>query len=100
MKTGIARIGASRNSTLARVERAVRFGKHDACRPNRRVREYHPISRSSLWPAEGAVTMVNPYAGKVRAPEFPADLTWFNSRPLTLRELRGKLVVLDFWTYC
>ncbi|MEO8456772.1 MAG: thioredoxin-like domain-containing protein [Chloroflexota bacterium] len=33
------------------------------------------------------------------APEFPAGQTWFNvSRPLTMQELRGKVVVLDFWT--
>ena len=34
------------------------------------------------------------------APEFPANLPWLNvSKPLSLRELRGKVVVLDFWTY-
>lgn len=44
--------------------------------------------------------MVNPFAGKVRAPEFPAGLTWFNSDPVTMTGLRGKLVILDFWTYC
>jgi DNA-binding beta-propeller fold protein YncE/thiol-disulfide isomerase/thioredoxin len=34
------------------------------------------------------------------APEFPDDLQWLNTdRPLYLRELRGKLVLLDFWTY-
>ena len=44
--------------------------------------------------------MVNPYAGKVRAPDFPTGLEWFNSDPLSMRRLRGKLVVLDFWTYC
>ena len=33
--------------------------------------------------------------------EFPGGLTWFNSSPLSLaRDLRGKLVVLDFFTYC
>lgn len=41
------------------------------------------------------------YAGKVGAPEFPAGLEWLNvSRPLTTADLRGKLVILDFWTYC
>ena len=41
------------------------------------------------------------YAGKVNAPEFPAGLEWVNTdRPLTLEELRGKVVLLDFWTYC
>lgn len=43
--------------------------------------------------------MVNPYAGTVRAPEFPAPRDWFNTAPLAMGDLRGKLVVLDFWTY-
>ena len=34
----------------------------------------------------------------LRAPEFPPDLEWFNSRPLSLTDLRGKFVLLDFWT--
>ncbi len=41
------------------------------------------------------------YAGKVNAPEFPVGLDWLNTtRPLTMGELRGKMVLLDFWTYC
>lgn len=37
----------------------------------------------------------------VRAPEFPAGLEWLNvERPLSLQDLRGKLVLLDFWTFC
>ncbi len=41
------------------------------------------------------------YEGSVRAPDFPAGLDWLNTdRPLSLRDLRGKLVLLDFWTYC
>ena len=40
--------------------------------------------------------------GTVRAPEIDrAGLEWFNvARPLALEDLRGKLVILDFWTYC
>lgn len=34
------------------------------------------------------------------APDFPPDLDWLNTeRPITLRGLRGKVVLLDFWTY-
>lgn len=37
---------------------------------------------------------------RVRAPEFPKG-SWFNaSGPLSLRGLRGKIVLLDFWTFC
>lgn len=44
---------------------------------------------------------MNEYRGKVNAPEFPAHLAWLNTeRPLTMRELRGKIVLLEFWTFC
>lgn len=36
----------------------------------------------------------------VHAPEFKPGLTWLNTeRPLSLAALRGKAVLLDFWTY-
>ncbi len=39
--------------------------------------------------------------GVVNAPEFPTDLDWLNTgRPLSIKELRGKAILLDFWTYC
>lgn len=40
------------------------------------------------------------YEGRINAPAFPEDLEWLNTpRPLTLDDLRGKVVVLEFWTY-
>ena len=35
-----------------------------------------------------------------KAPELPAGLKWFNTyEPVRLTEQRGKVVLLDFWTY-
>ncbi len=34
------------------------------------------------------------------APEFQTGLDWINvDQPLAIGELRGKIVLLDFWTY-
>ena len=40
-------------------------------------------------------------AAPISAPDFDlAGIAWLNvNRPLTLSELRGRLVILDFWTY-
>lgn len=40
------------------------------------------------------------YSGTVDAPNFPNSVDWLNvSEPLTLSDLQGKVVLLDFWTY-
>jgi thiol-disulfide isomerase/thioredoxin len=41
------------------------------------------------------------YAGTDPAPEFPSDLDWINTggKHLSLAQLRGKVVLLDFWTF-
>lgn len=38
----------------------------------------------------------------IHAPPLEAgDLPWFNAvRPLDLPDLKGKIVILDFWTFC
>jgi len=33
------------------------------------------------------------------APDFHGIARWLNSKPLTLQELRGRVVLIDFWTY-
>lgn len=46
--------------------------------------------------------MDSPFAGDPRAaaPEFPSGLDWINvDQPLSLQGLRGKIIILDFWTY-
>jgi len=40
------------------------------------------------------------FLGSVAIPPFPDGLDWLNvSEPLSLSALKGRLVVLDFWTY-
>jgi hypothetical protein len=38
---------------------------------------------------------------RVRAPDFPKGLDWIHTdgQALGIEELRGKVVLLDFWTY-
>lgn len=38
-------------------------------------------------------------AGTDQAPDFRGIVRWLNSEPLTLEEQRGKVVLIDFWTY-
>jgi thiol-disulfide isomerase/thioredoxin len=38
---------------------------------------------------------------RVRAPEFPTNHPWLNTdKPLSIESLKGRIVLLDFWTYC
>ncbi len=45
--------------------------------------------------------MLRPQTKRIKAPRLEGGLAWLNvDRPLTMRELRGSVVLLDFWTYC
>src|ERR1700761_628157 len=46
-------------------------------------------------PAMGKAAPATPAS----APEFTGISQWLNSDPLTLQQLRGKVVLVDFWTY-
>ena len=38
---------------------------------------------------------------RIHAPDFAGATAWLNTdRALSVKELRGQVVVLDFWTYC
>ena len=54
-----------------------------------------PPDLSMLEPCDGSV------GGGIGdcAPEFMGTQEWINSEPLTMESLRGKVVLIDFWTY-
>lgn len=43
----------------------------------------------------------NIFSKVTKAPEFPPDFDWINTKePLSIEKLKGHVIVLDFWTYC
>ena len=50
---------------------------------------------------EAPVPDENPFPGRFPAPELDGGTEWLNTTaPISMKELRGKIVLLDFWTYC
>ena len=37
---------------------------------------------------------------QLKAKEFPSNHEWFNSAPISIDDLMGKITLIDFWTYC
>jgi cytochrome oxidase Cu insertion factor (SCO1/SenC/PrrC family) len=87
----------------------------NARRLTARLAEYRPLMYS-VGPGFARATVALSYATlpflrdraaramdtpAVRAPDFPDTLEWVHAggRRLTLADFRGKLLLLDFWTY-
>jgi len=51
-------------------------------------------------PALAQLPAENPFPRRLDIPDFPKGLDWLNSGPLSKKDLKGKFVLLDFWTYC
>jgi len=51
---------------------------------------------------DGDKDMVDSFLeGNTNAPEFPRGLDWLNTdKDLKLSDFRGKIILLDFWTFC
>src|SRR2546423_9298866 len=57
-------------------------------------------ARSVVSQTEQGDEMSSRERGRVRAPELTGGRGWLNTdKPLTIAGLRGKVVLLDFWTY-
>ena len=69
-----------------------RFERSDAAR-----RELRELTGARAPEADG--TAAGRLADYGLAPEFRGLHGWLNSEPLTLEGLRGRVVLIDFWTY-
>ena len=58
----------------------------EAINPNRRFFSTNTVKPIEL-PIEGEL------------PSLSGAITWLNSQPLTVDGLRGKVVLINFWTY-
>lgn len=52
-----------------------------------------PAARAAAGPVASQID------NSATAPEFTGIDKWLNSDPLTMQQLRGKVVLVDFWTY-
>jgi cytochrome c biogenesis protein CcdA/thiol-disulfide isomerase/thioredoxin len=59
------------------------------------------INLANAKPATNTATvsLLNPIANPYPAPAIDGITAWINSQPLTLSALKGKVVLIDFWTY-
>lgn len=52
-------------------------------------------------PAEKAGAQEKARPEKVAAPDFDGGVAWLNTaKPISIKDLKGKIVLLDFWTLC
>jgi len=62
--------------------------------------EWDAIRQEAVRRAENDVATRDALKARIgqRAPEFPGSCRWLNSKPLKWSDLRGKAVVLQFWS--
>lgn len=51
------------------------------------------LSTWAVWPQAGVAV-----SNGASAPEIAGE-NWLNSKPLTIADLKGRVVLVDFWTY-
>ncbi|XP_058189984.1 protein SUPPRESSOR OF QUENCHING 1, chloroplastic isoform X2 [Rhododendron vialii] len=77
-------------NSLFGVSNSPSFGQNEGGSGSARVQQF--VNYISDLETRGTASIV---------PEFPSKLDWLNTAPLKLnRDLKGKVVLLDFWTYC
>jgi thiol-disulfide isomerase/thioredoxin len=68
----------------------------EASQPSQESAMHHAIRSLA---AAFAIAAAGMQASAAPAPDFVGIANWINSSPLSMQQLRGKVVLVDFWTY-
>ena len=67
--------------------------------PSTRLRAEEGDAKKADAPKDTEVE--NPFPNRHPAPELDGGVEWLNAAgPITMKDLRGKIVLIDFWTFC
>src|SRR5262249_35854440 len=69
---------------------------HTATERLRKLTGSHPVTARTTSTAPPDTSGLPDFGP---APDFAGISTWLNSQPLRIEQLRGKVVLIDFWTY-
>jgi thiol-disulfide isomerase/thioredoxin len=58
-----------------------------------------PISKTRVESTPASDTIEKPKASSQKLPEFQGISQWLNSNPLTIQDLKGDVVLIQFWTF-
>ncbi|MRW93176.1 redoxin domain-containing protein [Duganella sp. FT80W] len=89
-----AQADAPAGGAMMRSAAAARDGAADALRP---AEGGGPAMMSRVALTQGAAGPTLPVEGKL--PSLNGAVEWLNTAPLTAEQLKGKVVLVDFWTY-
>ena len=71
-----------------------KFEDNEAVKKQLQDMNQKPVDQTKIGKPTSDMTLKGPIA-----PELIPGGIWFNSDPLSLEQLKGKVVIVDFWTY-
>jgi thiol-disulfide isomerase/thioredoxin len=76
-------------------------GQQDASSSNDKKSDTKKTEKTSSQSGTENLSVENPFPNRFKAASLDGGTGWLNtSGEITLKDLRGKVVLLDFWTFC
>jgi thiol-disulfide isomerase/thioredoxin len=88
------------NSPAASDAAATDAATDDAATDNAATDNAATDQRGAAGVGKAPLRAANPFPQQIEVPDFSDKLIWLNTKPLNKKDLKGKFVLLDFWTYC